>query len=81
MKKTLLVSAMIAMSMVMMFVSCKKDEIKGCNCDILDSDGSRYSAALTRDQMLAGYDANDCNTLSTLIKHESEAASVTCTSY
>lgn len=87
MKKTLLVSAMIAMSMVMMFVSCKKEEpaaapqvLKGCSCNILADDGSRQTLAWSTDEMKASFDANDCSTLASAIKYGYGYVSADCSS-
>lgn len=84
-KRILFVSMIVATSLVMMFVSCKKENetpkvLKGCSCDILDTDGARYTESLTVDQMTAYYSASDCNTLASLIKYEGEGdyASVSC---
>ncbi|MBR6068898.1 MAG: hypothetical protein IKP45_13990 [Bacteroidales bacterium] len=83
-KRILLVSTLIAMSMVLMFTSCKKDEpttpqvLKGCSCNILDSDGSRQTLAFSTDEMAAQFQASDCSTLGNAIKYGYDYTSADC---
>lgn len=84
-KRILLVSTLIAMSMVLMFTSCKKDEpttapqvLKGCSCNILDSDGTRQTLAFSTDEMAAQFQASDCSTLGNAIKYGYGYTSADC---
>ena len=77
-KKILLVSTLIAMSMVLMFTSCKK-ELKGCNCKILDEYAGSTTNAFTIEQMQGYYKVNSCDQLVGALKSDDPSSSYTCT--
>ncbi|MGM9838287.1 MAG: hypothetical protein ACI30A_07375 [Paludibacteraceae bacterium] len=74
-KQIFLVSALVAMAMSAMFVSCKDknepaDSINGCMCTIEWTDGTEDSQAISLSDMKAEYGVTSCSKLEAILNEE-----------
>lgn len=89
-KKIFLVSALVAMAMSAMFVSCKKDsknepsggDINGCKCTIYWEDGETDTEKISIDDMKEYYDVTSCSKLVRVLMSDAEGVDdIKCSEY
>ena len=78
--KILLIGTIVAMSATVMFTSCEKKNIDGCNCTIKLADGDTEKDYFDIEDMKEYYNVSTCSKLESAIKREAEGEvkSISC---
>ena len=82
-KQFLLIGALVAMSMGVMFTACKngqsdKEPANGCKCTIKD-DGETFTERFSIEDMEDYYGVTTCSKLASTIKSEAKSSGVSIT--